>query len=108
MLSLAYLAGFPPADLWDCGPTVSVHAYSQEEADAAADEIAQVVALKEAEFAEPLLQPDEAVQEAMRLAETMSKPVVLADTQDNPGCGGSGDTVGMLSLIHISEPTRPY
>ena len=103
MLSLAYLAGFPPADLWDCGPTVSVHAYSQEEADAAADEIAQVVALKEAEFAEPLLQPDEAVQEAMRLAETMSKPVVLADTQDNPGCGGSGDTVGMLAALVRNE-----
>ncbi len=101
MLSLAYLAGFPPADLRECGPTVSVHAYSQEEADAAADEIAQFVALKEATFAEPLLQPDEAVQEAMRLSENAAKPIVVADTQDNPGCGGSADTVGMLAaLVH--------
>jgi microcystin degradation protein MlrC len=99
MLSLAYLAGFPPADLGACGPTVSVHAYSQEEADAAADEIAQTVALKEAEFAEPLLQPDEAVLEAMRLAATAAKPIVVADTQDNPGCGGSADTVGMLAAL---------
>lgn len=98
-LSLAYLAGFPPADLRECGPTVSVHAYSQEEADSAADEIAQFVALKEAEFAEPLLQPDEAVQEAMRIAADASKPVVVADTQDNPGCGGSADTVGMLAAL---------
>ncbi len=98
-LSLAYLAGFPPADLRACGPTVSVHAYSQEEADSAADEIAQIVALKEAEFAEPLLQPDEAVQEAMRLAATAAKPIVVADTQDNPGCGGSADTVGMLAAL---------
>ncbi len=99
ILSLAYLAGFPPADLKECGPTVSVHAYTQEEADTAADEIAQLVALKEAAFAEPLLQPDEAVQEAMRLAATAAKPIVVADTQDNPGCGGSADTVGMLAAL---------
>lgn len=98
-LSLAYLAGFPPADLRECGPTVSVHATSQEEADNAADEIALFVALKEAEFAEPLLQPDDAVREAMRIAADASKPVVVADTQDNPGCGGSADTVGMLAAL---------
>lgn len=98
-LSLAYLAGFPPADLRECGPTVSVHATSQEEADNAADEIALFVALKEAEFAEPLLQPDDAVREAMRIAAGASKPVVVADTQDNPGCGGSADTVGMLAAL---------
>ena len=99
MLSLAYLAGFPPSDLAECGPTVTVHAYDQASADRAADEIAQLVALKETEFAEPLLQPDEAVLEAMRLAESASKPIVIADTQDNPGCGGSADTVGMLAAL---------
>jgi microcystin degradation protein MlrC len=99
MLSLAYLAGFPPSDLAQCGPTVSCHAYSQEAADGAVDEITQMIALKEAEFAEPLLSPDEAVIEAMRLAEGAAKPIVIADTQDNPGCGGSGDTVGMLAAL---------
>jgi len=99
MLSLAYLAGFPPSDLAACGPTVSAHAYSQAEADAAVDEITQMIALKEAEFAEPLLQPDDAVVEAVRLAATAAKPIVVADTQDNPGCGGSGDTVGMLAAL---------
>ena len=99
MLSLAYLAGFPPGDLRECGPTVSAHAYSQEEADAAVDEIAQLIALKEAEFAEPLLPPDDAVKEAMRIAADAAKPVVIADTQDNPGCGGTADTVGMLEAL---------
>ena len=80
MLSLAYLAGFPPGDLRECGPTVSAHAYSQEEANAAVDEIAQLIALKEAEFAEPLLPPDDAVKEAMRIAAGAAKPVVIADT----------------------------
>ncbi|MEL0112293.1 MAG: M81 family metallopeptidase [Rickettsiales bacterium] len=99
MLSLAYLAGFPPGDLREAGPTVSAHAYSQEEADAAVDEIAQLIALKEAEFAEPLLAPDEAVKEAIRIAVGAQKPVVVADTQDNPGCGGTADTVGMLEAL---------
>jgi microcystin degradation protein MlrC len=99
IVSLAYLAGFPPSDLAACGPSVSAHAHSQEAADGAVDEITQMVALKEAEFAEPLLSPDEAVVEAMRLAQTAQKPIVVADTQDNPGCGGSGDTVGMLAAL---------
>ena len=106
MLSLAYLAGFPPSDLSACGPTVSAHAYSQEEADAAVEEITQFVALREAEFAEPLLGPSEAVQEAMRIAASASKPVVVADTQDNPGCGGTGDTVGMLEALVVNEATQ--
>ena len=69
MLSLAYLAGFPPSDLANCGPTVSCHAYDQVVADAAVDELAQMIALKEADFAQPLLLPDEAVVEAMRLTD---------------------------------------
>ena len=103
MLSLAYLAGFPPGDLRECGPTVSAHAYTQKEADTAVNEIAQMVALKEAEFAEPLLAPDEAVKEAMRLAAGASKPIVVADTQDNPGCGGTADTVGMLEALVMND-----
>jgi microcystin degradation protein MlrC len=46
-----------------------------------------------------LLGPDDAVIEAMQLAQSATKPVVVADTQDNPGCGGSGDTVGMLAAL---------
>ncbi len=103
MLSLAYLAGFPPGDLRECGPTVSAHAYTQEEADAAVAEIAQMVALKEAEFAEPLLAPDDAVKKAMRIAASASKPIVVADTQDNPGCGGTADTVGMLEALVMND-----
>jgi microcystin degradation protein MlrC len=99
MLSLAYLAGFPPSDAAACGVTVSAHAYSQEAADAAVDEVTQMIAVKEAEFAQPVRSPGEAVVEAMRLAETASKPIVVADTQDNPGCGGSADTVGMLVAL---------
>ena len=40
VLNVSYLAGFPPADLEECGPAVIVHAYTQAKADALADELA--------------------------------------------------------------------
>lgn len=99
VLNASYLAGFPPSDLFHCGPSVVVHAYSQGKADAVADALARNIALREPEFAQPLLDPDEGVQRAMRIAEGASRPVILADTQDNPGCGGTSDTTGVLEAL---------
>ncbi len=99
VLSLAYLAGFPPSDQHWCGPSVVCHAYSQEAADRAADELAALVERLEPEFAVPELDPDAAVQEAMKIAANASKPVIIADTQDNPGAGGTCDTTGMLAAL---------
>src|SRR3546814_15131484 len=53
VLSLCYLAGFPPSDLYWCGPSIIVHAYSQPAADAAADAPAGRIAALEPESAEP-------------------------------------------------------
>ena len=99
VLSVSYLAGFPPSDLSECGPSVVVHAYGQAAADRAADDIARDIEARESEFAEELLSPDAAVQQAMQIAADASKPVVIADTQDNPGAGGTGDTTGMLAAL---------
>jgi microcystin degradation protein MlrC len=52
----------------------------------------------EKDFALELLNPDEAVQRAMARGEP-GRPVVLADTQDNPGAGGNGDTTGLLRAL---------
>jgi microcystin degradation protein MlrC len=99
VLNVSYLAGFPPADLEECGPSVIVHAYTQTQADALADELAHAIESSESDFATPLLDPDEAVREAMRIAKTATKPVLVADTQDNPGAGGTGDTTGLLEAL---------
>jgi microcystin degradation protein MlrC len=40
-----------------------------------------------------------AVAEALRIAAQATRPVVLADTQDNPGGGGHGDTTGLLAEL---------
>jgi len=35
----------------------------------------------------------------MRIAESATRPVVIADTQDNPGAGGDSNTAGMLRAL---------
>lgn len=99
VINLSYLAGFPPSDLYWCGPAVIAHAWTQDAADRAADGMAREIALREAEFAVPMLTPEDGVREAMALARTTSKPIVIADTQDNPGCGSTADTTGVLETL---------
>jgi microcystin degradation protein MlrC len=44
------------------------------------------------------------VRRAVRVGEP-GAPVVLADTQDKPGAGGNGDTVGLLAaMIRLRAP----
>ena len=43
--------------------------------------------------------------EAIERASNASAPVVLADTQDNPGGGGTGDTTGMLRALVEGKAT---
>ena len=44
--------------------------------------------------------PDEAVKYAIN---SQKSPVVIADTQDNPGAGGNSDTLGMLRALIKNE-----
>ena len=106
VLNLCYGAGFPPSDLHDCGPGVVAHGYSQAAVDAAADALTRHIAALESSFAEPLLSPDDAIRQAMEIGRRASRPVVIADTQDNPGCGGTGDTTGMLEALVRNRAER--
>lgn len=53
----------------------------------------------EADFAGCAYAPEDAVRKTMRLARGAARPVIIADTQDNPGAGGSSDTTGMLRAL---------
>jgi microcystin degradation protein MlrC len=46
------------------------------------------------------------VRLAMALAKSAKKPIVIADTQDNPGAGGDSDTTGMLRALVRNHATR--
>jgi microcystin degradation protein MlrC len=97
---LAFCFGFPYADFAGCGPALAAFANTQAEADATADAFLAEVSAREADFVQDTLPSAEAVAEAKRIAAGRpGKPVVLADTQDNPGGGGHGDTTELLSEL---------
>lgn len=97
ILSADFAEGFPPADIRECGPALVVYGRSQREADAAADALYRAVLEAEGDFDNIMLSPDDAVRTAM--SQPAGRPVVLADAQDNPGAGGSSDTVGLLEAL---------
>src|SRR5258708_14490738 len=99
IVSLTHPPGFPPADIKECGPALVVYGYDKAATEAAADRLASAIKAREKEFAGKLWPADEAVVEAMRLATNATGPVILADVQDNPGTGGTSDTVGLLRAL---------
>jgi microcystin degradation protein MlrC len=96
---LALCFGFPYADFADCGAGIAAYAAEQGRAEAAADALLADLKARESAFAQPILPAAEGVAEAIRLTARARKPVVLADTQDNPGGGGHGDTTGLLAEL---------
>ncbi len=93
-LSLA--CGFPAADVADAAPAIVACGFDAGAVDAAADELLGEVEARESEFRGRLYDVETGVREAIRLAAEVSGPVMLADSQDNPGGGGLGDTTEIL------------
>jgi microcystin degradation protein MlrC len=99
LIELAFCFGFPYADFPGCGAALVAYAESMASANEAADELLQFISLRENEFQQTLLPSSEAVAEAKRLAASTAGPIIIADTQDNPGGGGHGDTTELLSEL---------
>ncbi len=92
--------GFPPADIVDVGPSVTAYGADQGAVEAAADRLFDLLLAAEGGFAAHRPLPHvEAITEARRIAETASRPVVLADTQDNPGAGAPSNTTGLIAEL---------
>ena len=97
---LNFTPGFPPADIADCGPAVFGYGADQNTVQRAVDRLADRVDAAERQFAAQRVQPvGEAVANAIRIATTADKPVVLADTQDNPGAGAPSNTTGIIAEL---------
>ncbi|MEM1386644.1 MAG: M81 family metallopeptidase [Pseudomonadota bacterium] len=87
--------GFPPADIPDCGPSVFAYDPDPAKAQAAVTSITNAFAAAENDF-DARLEPARA---CVARAMTLDSPVVIADPQDNPGAGGTGDTTGVLRAL---------
>ncbi len=97
--SVDFVIGFPPADIPDNGASVFAYGDDQAAVDGTADAMLSALAAAEEEFLNPLVPAADAVREAMGIAAQATRPVVIADPQDNPGAGGVGDTTGLLRAL---------
>jgi len=95
---LSFAPGFPMADFAECGMTVFGYGGERRDVDAAVEALRACIADSERDFALELHSPEDAVARAKQRGEP-GAPVVLADTQDNPGAGGNGDTTGLLAAL---------
>ncbi|MGI6603584.1 MAG: M81 family metallopeptidase [bacterium] len=97
VISVSVIAGFPWADIPDCG--CAVIAVTDEDGKLAQEIVDSIADNIWARREECVLTPvplEEAVRRAMEAPEG---PVVLADVADNPGGGGSGDTIYILKEL---------
>jgi microcystin degradation protein MlrC len=97
-VTLSFTPGFPMADIAECGMAVFGYGFDQKSTFDSVERLHGLVADAEKDFALELHLPDDAVARARARGEP-GMPVVLADTQDNPGAGGNGDTTGLLKSL---------
>lgn len=101
---LSYCSGFPAADIRDCAPSVFGFGADARRAKDATDALFNVVADAERDYVAEIYSPEDAIARAVARGGRNGKPVVLADTQDNPGAGGNGDTTGLLAAMLRLRP----
>ena len=105
--ALSLNMGFPPADIPDVGPTVLAYAATQAQADAAADRLFEALLAAESGFAAHQPLPvTHAVAQAIAQAAAAQRPIILADTQDNPGAGCPSNTTGLIKALLEQKATE--
>jgi microcystin degradation protein MlrC len=92
---LSFCMAFPAADFAECAPMVWGYGEHAEQAVQRLDERVS----EPSQWRLSTLEASDAVAHAMALASNRNKPVVMADTQDNPGAGGDSNTTGLLHAL---------
>lgn len=97
-VSASIVPGFALADIHDCGPTIVAYGDDAAATEAVAQRLFDAMLAQRAAFSGKLWSAADAVRHALASG---GGPIILADTQDNPGGGGAGDTTDILhELLH--------
>ena len=101
-VQMNFTPGFQAADFEECGGCIWGYSENAEQLDQAMQRYIAHVLQQETHWNMDFLSPDHAVLQALQLYQQhhSTRPVVIADTQDNPGAGGDSNTTGMLSALH--------
>lgn len=105
VLSVGLMPGFPAADVADCGPSVYACGGDTFCVATTVRQLAGEVRRREGEFALEIHSIGDALSEVARLAPARGRPLILADTQDNPGGGGHADSMSLIKALvscHVS------
>jgi microcystin degradation protein MlrC len=100
--AVSLFPGFPAADVAECGPSVVAFGRDPPAVERAVRSLHAAVLSEEPGFALELTSVEEAVRQA-RLDGVPGHPLVLADTQDNPGAGGNADTTTLLKALVAAD-----
>jgi microcystin degradation protein MlrC len=90
-----FCMGFPSSDFEECAPMI----WSIGDRAVEAVRQLEVMAGEPTQWRLNVHTAEEAVLEAVRRGAETQRAVVIADTQDNPGIGGTGSTTGMLHAL---------
>lgn len=99
VMSLCLTPGFPAADVPECGPSVFGYGRDPVELERAAVELTESTLACEKEFSLELVGIESATRLARDADVPRGRPLVFADTQDNPGAGGNADTTSLLKAL---------
>jgi microcystin degradation protein MlrC len=103
VMSLCLTPGFPAADVPECGPAVFGYGRDAEALGHAARTLFGTALEREQEFALDLIDVEQAARLAREADIPRGRPVILADTQDNPGAGGNADTTSLLKALIAAQ-----
>jgi len=103
IVSASIVPGFPLADVYDCGPTVLAYGIDAAATEAAVQRLFDAMLAQRDAFSGKLYSVAQAVSHA--IASNGEGPIILVDTQDNPGGGAAGDTTDILhELVRQRAP----
>ncbi len=94
--SISLACGFHLSDIHEAGPAVVAYGHDMDTVKTVADNLIEEIYHHKQEFHKEVWPVDAGIIEARRAFNDQGRTIVIADTQDNPGGGGSGDTVGVL------------
>ncbi len=103
VVSLCLTPGFPAADVPECGPAVFGYGRDPDSLARNARQLFATTVEREQEFALDLIDIEQATRLARDADIPRGRPVILADTQDNPGAGGNADTMSLLKALLAAD-----
>ena len=105
---LSFAMGFPAADFDECGPVLHGHGVDAEQVNNVVARLGAELEAGRVNWKMTLYTPAQAVEAALELAAAADKPVVIADTQDNPGAGADSNTTGLLHALLAAGAGRRF